>query len=297
MVDETKVPQNQEEDSEEVVKYNHSTASFPKPDTPEVTLKIHRKHHRNEVPEIANWHKAFQEFETSGGNFRVTSQTARTNTSVDHLYSRPLTSCRPHPDSQYNEYAIHTARSARSRSDISTTMKTLGLPVKHPQGPSVKNPNEPVLATESEDSIPSTLYSKSLYSSKDPVVEPKPVVVNTRVVPYNSYKKISKTIQQQKEKENKGEYSGYYNEDYVPESERYIKEYVKSKKKFLAGSFKTHFGTANSAMQPGKEGLVRGQGPYPTEPLPGRNEDITAADWYFMKHNEPGRQIAGPWKR
>ncbi len=301
------------------VPYDHA-ANFPKPDTPptsvpsKVKSRTHRKHHSTRsrsptlVPEITDWHKAV----TPGSdahNPPLTSQSARgvsgnRQNSAHGKRQPPPLGVGPDSDRQFTDYVIHTARSARTADSIDSALSELYLPVKHPKPmKGYAAPEEGSFSASSsawEDSeLPalsqSSLYTSSQYSSNF-LNETRVVLPTPKSGPYSSYKTLAKTIKASNAAFNSAEYGSYYTVPYVPESQRPLKEYAESKKKFVGGPFLTSFGAANSLMQPGKEGLVRGQGPYPTEPLPGMPEGITAADWAFLKHNEANKNIAGAWK-
>jgi hypothetical protein len=270
--------------------YDNSQYSFPKPDTPPAPMpsrKVHRKHHHSEkpktgtpqVPVISDWYKAITTADPT------TSQSARTPTSGHRV------------DQLHNQYFIQTARSARTADKIGSAMTELYLPIKHPTprdgGDNLSETSEYTTEFGRSDSHSTTLYSTSQYSSG--VDEPRVVRPTPKSGPYNNYKSLAKTIQQT-ERAHDHQYAGHYTAAFVPEGERHLKEYTERKKKFIAGPFLTHFGQARSSMVPGKEGYVRGQGPFPKEPLPGMPEGVTAADWPFLKHNEVNRNIAGAWK-
>eukprot|EP01038_Epipyxis_sp_PR26KG_P008612 gene8612-11641_t len=143
--------------------------------------------------------------------------------------------------------------------------------------------------------------------SEDPSDEIRPVIMENKQQaiilptpsnkPFSNYNNIQKKIEKM-QKENDEDYQGAYREPQYGYHEKEIKEYVKSKEKFIGGTFKTHFGKA-SAIPLRQEGAIRGQGFYPERKPLNMPENSIAADWLLFGKDGVDRKeyLAGYWKK
>ena len=116
---------------------------------------------------------------------------------------------------------------------------------------------------------------------------------------FSSRKKFEKLAAATKESNNaREEYLGTHIKPYLSPYEQEREEYVKSKEKFVGGSFRRHFGKA-SALPLREEGCIRPHGPYAGQVFfdcPEQN----ANDWFLTRRiEEKARQMVGlktkPW--
>lgn len=107
---------------------------------------------------------------------------------------------------------------------------------------------------------------------------------------YSNYHQLEEKGRDLDEKEKNSTYQGQYTELYRSEVEQYLHEYNEAKKGFIAGPFKTQFGTA-SAIPLRKEGGVTG--PYPKPPSFGK-EACKAVDWNMFSREEDKTKRPNP---
>lgn len=227
-------------------------------------------------------------------------------------------------------------QTARSASEIESTLRKLYIPVRRPTGPITKKklpssrqgggggedltqsgsslqdhshgsfmrlfatPCQQERLHRHEDEV-SEVSQLSSHDHPDPYHDsnvPQVLLPTTPSShrPYSSYQRITRQLQ---EKKAVTKYEGAYTQDYVNPNEVYRKEYMKRKEKFIAGPFKTAFGHANSALEVRKGGIISGQGPYPLDPpipMSCMPENITAVHFASMQRTPQAPLLAGTWK-
>lgn len=220
-------------------------------------------------------------------------------------------------------------QSARTASEIESTLRKLYIPVKRPPGPATqKKPphsghghgDDDHTCTSEQDhsfmrlftthSVDGHHESMSDFSHQsdahqqnqyqDPAV-PQVLLPTTPSIhrPYSSYQKITRQLQEKKQAESHARYEGAYADQYTTVEEQHRKDYMKKKEKFIAGPFKTCFGQANSAMQIRKDGIIGADGPYPLEPAMAASlmpENTTAVHFAGMARAPRVPLLAGNWK-
>jgi len=301
------------------------------------------------VPPIQNWGRALQtapnQLESSVGSFSARpgqsrfnpcasnlsgSQTQRAMTSsllaptMSSMHRTTLTSTigAPTQPTRPGTATVPLPGSPRTAQDISSTLRTLHMPVRRPAGPihrrKVKSAHiEPEISEmfdeedgqsfvylaqdngpELRDGNVNDLSKFSTFREyqSDPASQILlPTTPSER--PYSSYQKITQTLAEKQKSEDRN-YPGAFVRPFMHPEEVKRKEYVQSKQKFLAGAFKTSFGPGQSSLEVRQAGGLRAEGAYPLEPfgpVSSRPENTTAIHFAAMQRsNQP--HLAGDWK-
>ena len=220
----------------------------------------------------------------------------------------------------------HTASVGRREaySQLSQAMRGEHLPLRHPVAPPVRIPDVSPSKT-SQRRQDKKQQQQQQQQAKNPAAAAAPgqegslaevplgsnglrgqrqgfkEVLKVVVIPgqdaskfHNNYKKFEKMVDVDASLNSGGEYVGQYTEIYRTPLEREIFDYNETKRTFLAGPFKTHFGVASS-LPLRKEGQIRPQGPYPVAPQGCRG--VPALDWNMMPAEDSAKRLGGQWKK
>ena len=115
--------------------------------------------------------------------------------------------------------------------------------------------------------------------------------------PHNNYQKFVRLGEVDPQIDQDGDYVGKYTDVYRTPLEAEIHAYNQSKKSFLAGPFKTHFGVA-SALPLRKEGQIRPHGAYPETAPPGAPAWAVALDWTTTPSEDRAKRVGSTgWRK
>jgi len=216
-------------------------------------------------------------------------------------------------------------------SQLSSAMKDEHLPTRHPMpprprvvdAPPAKSPSkkrqggaagDPKANTKDQItnrhgiaaalSAGGSLATSSLDSDGRPIpfVPQKQPIQKVVVIPgqdaskfHNTFRKFERMGDVDVTVNEAGEYVGQYTEVYRSQLEHDIHEYNESKKSFVAGAFKTHFGKA-SVMPLRKEGGIRPHGSYP-QSAPLGIQNVAAYDWNMLVDEDASKRVGGQWRK
>lgn len=201
-------------------------------------------------------------------------------------------------------------------SALSSSMKDEHLPPRHPVPPPARiaePPTSPVKSkkpTKKPAAAPvdgdGSLAGSSLASSLGrPSAQVQSFAPIKKVIiipgqeaarPHNTYKKFVRMGEVDPQIGQDGDYLGKYTEVYRTPLETEIHAYNQSKKSFLAGPFKTHFGVA-SQIPLRQEGQIRPNGAYPDSAPLGVPAWAVAQDWTMVPAEDRERRVGGEWRK
>jgi len=232
----------------------------------------------------------------------------------------PINTAKPPKQSRGSILTPRTLRTSDTAKNVTSILhaknKDFYLPVNHPKA--IAKPKKEYIIDHSliiahDDSFAnspwrsyeevhylSTQSTASNFSSpeqqRENLIETgKVIFLPNKTIPIQSnYLKLQHSFQKEEEERSQASYQGLYEEPYLSAREREIKEYNQAKEKFIAGNFNTMF--HHDTLELRKEGGVRPHGEYPKYPGPGY-ENLTAADWNFVKRDNKEEFLFGAWKK